>query len=236
MTNKVAFTVAAVFVSTCALSVAFFGRRWLRRSTPARDIPEQDFLEIMKLISRAVFSRLFEAAQVSQRVTARSIDQHFSALMSNIRMELNHAQSVILAQLGISESDLRSAQSRYYNKGNSELDTVIDSIPRMFESVAGGEFPVLPDCVFNTESAAEYSDEELLKVIRQVFAAKANIKETSAESVEEEIIMSAGFSDPAQLYNESSKRINSPTGQYFRAQLMQTVIDCQSVVKSMLDQ
>lgn len=239
MTKK-ALTLAAVFITTCACSALALRLLRRRKQVEKRNITEADFVEVMKIIARAIFTRLFEAAQVAQRAPARDTEHYASAIVSAVHMELERTQKVILLQLGLNASDLHEAQDRYYHKGNAELDMTVDCISDMFSRYSSHVFPVLPECVLESKQTANLSHDGILLVIRKALTSKTNelIKSNSYESasaVEEACILASGIPSGPHLYNEAAKRINDErTGNGFKLGLTQIVIECQNEVKSSL--
>ncbi len=240
MTNK-AITLGAAFLTTCAVTA--LALRMMRKVEPVlkKSVTEHDFLEVMKLIARSIFSRLFEAAQVAQRAPTRDTEHNANALVASVHQELERTQCIILRQLGLSVHDLQEAQGRYYGKGNKDLDTTVDCINEMFIQYSAQQFPVLPESVQYSMATSHLTDDQILKVIREALMSKTTElggagSYASALAVEEQCIgAAAGFDSSLQLYNEAAKRLNSAkSGNEFKLRLMQTVIECQNIVKSRL--
>jgi hypothetical protein len=133
---------------------------------PVREIDRDSFRKVMVEIARKVFTKLFQLSQVTQRVMAVNPARggEDAILRDDIGIEklLDTVQSQVLQSHGLSVNDLIAAQSRFYQKGDSELERIIESVPMMFEQFVVGDFPVLPEYLVEIP---KIDNEELLEKI-----------------------------------------------------------------------
>jgi len=225
---------ATVFVGTVAVvtpSIYLIQRMRASKKPSPKEITEREFLEIMKIISKNIFSKIFYFSQISARVIPRNRETNLDAIRANqpqVRIELGRSQDRVLEQFHLTESDLVYAQKIYYKKGNNELDIIVDSIEEMFENFSNGEFPVLPNQAFDNLPNQSIPDDEILAILADIYADKL----VDASSGEDAILTDHGWSDSIRFYNTVAERLNNSPE--FKLGLVKILIANQNEVRNIV--
>ena len=216
-------TFGIVTVSTMMVTAAVVYRTLLYSRRPVKVITEKEFLEIMKIISQNIFTRLFEFAQAAQRIPEPSAQVLSSSVV--VCSSLDSAQAAILTTFDLTEEDMKSAQNRYYKKGNIQVDTVVESVGNMFEAFLGGNFPELPESILPEK---EVDDELVLETVRLILGKK--VDNGVMEHTEEKVLRLTPFESMLEFNNLVSKKINRGE-ENFKRQIFEIVIQNQNLVK-----
>ena len=179
-------------------------------------IKESEFNIVMKELSIAIFEKLFEFAQSTQRVVRNEFSlEHDKTVFKS----LEKVQAKILKQENISEAELKAAEKKF---------KTTSYIPEMFNMYISGKFPVLS---LLTPSSIP-NDQELLDILDLVLETKIAVEEKTPSNLEEaELkIIDKIFPSRAHFSNLLAIRINE--SEKFRSDVVHIVARTQCTLKA----